>query len=69
MAKTTPDTPAVAEVEPVMGLKDFLLRLSETVRRPELLGAFEYHAKANGQFRATWSDFLAKYEAFSNQPV
>jgi hypothetical protein len=71
MAKTT----AVA-AEPVesaggepLTLTEFCRRLSERVRSPELIGAFEHSEKAAGKTRDTEVAFRARFDAFTKKPV
>jgi hypothetical protein len=65
MGKTTDPIEAVP-AEPVMSLTDFCTRLSETVRRPELIGAFFRTHKVK---RATWEEFRASFDQFVNSPA
>ena len=74
-AKTTvgpaADTEAthVAREEVRMSLDGFCARLSETVKRPELIGAFHHSEKASGNLAGTASEFQGRYDAFINKPV
>jgi hypothetical protein len=52
-----------------MSLADFCARLSETVRRPELIGAFEHVERKAGRKQATEAEFRARYDEFVNKPV
>lgn len=63
--EATEATPKPAEIT----LVEFCSRLSETVRRPELIGAFEHASKAAGKFKASAEDFAADFEKFRNKPV
>lgn len=73
MAKN--DAPAVVQdeipvVEPItVSLNEFCTRLSETVNRPELIGAFAATERAAGNSRGTVADFEQRYTAFINKPV
>lgn len=78
MSKTSPSNEpssatasASAEQAPAasMTLTEFCVRLSETVRRPELIGAFESVEKAAGRNRATEAEFRARFDAFRKQPI
>lgn len=67
---TPADEPAtVAEPSVSLSLTEFCVRLSETVRRPELIGAFESVEKASGRSKATEPEFRARYDAFVNKPI
>lgn len=72
-AKEAPDAAdaAVEAQEPVVEitLTEFCTRLSETVRRPELIGAFEHASKAAGRLKATSEAFQAAFTKFRNKPV
>lgn len=72
------ESPAVREVpqdvevvaQPVMvTLDEFCRRLSETVVRPELIGAFAYTERHAGHVRDTSENFASRYDAFINKPV
>lgn len=73
MAKITPnDAPegAPAEVQAVkLSLTDFCTRLSETVRRPELIGAFESVQRRAGTENQTEAEFRRRYDEFVNKPI
>ena len=71
---------AISEKQPVvavpeypadvsLSLTDFCIRLSETVRRPELIGAFEFTERQAGQTQGTEPEFRARFAAFSSKPV
>ncbi len=63
------DTPAAAP-EPVrISLDEFCRRLSERVKRPELIGAFHSTEKAAGRLVGTSEEFAHRYEDFINKPV
>lgn len=61
--------PAVSRPDVSLTLTDFCTRLSETVRRPELIGAFEHIQKAAGGSRATEAEFRSRFTAFINKPI
>ena len=64
---------AAAEVaaadQSTVTINEFCMRLSETVNRPELIGAFAYSERAAGVQRDTLEQFQARYNAFINKPV
>lgn len=60
---------AAAVQQPTVSIDEFCTRLSETVVRPELIGAFAYSERAAGNLRATSEQFQARYTAFINKPV
>lgn len=68
---TTKVAPAEAEqaADPTMSLTDFCARLSETVKRPELIGAFEFAERHAKRIKATEAVFRARYEAFITTPA
>lgn len=59
----------VAQAEVRMNLDGFCARLSETVKRPELIGSFHHSEKVNGNLVGTASEFQRRYDAFVNKPV
>lgn len=63
--------PALAEAAPTqtITLDEFCSRLSETVKRPELLGAFHHVELAEGHSRDTAEAFRARFDEFLNTPV
>lgn len=61
--------PATAETAPTMTLVEFCTRLSETERRPELIAAFEHHAKKSNLKRETWEGFKSRFDAFVTLPA
>lgn len=59
-----------AAVEPdQLTLTEFCIRLSEKVRRPELISGFEYSERASGKIKDTAEAFQARFDAFLNTPV
>lgn len=60
---------AAADPVVTLSLTDFCIRLSETVRRPELIGAFESVERRAGRVQATEAEFRKRYDAFVNKPV
>ena len=59
-----------AEPEAItLSLVDFCTRLSETVKRPELIGAFEFRERAAKRMKATEAEFRARFDEFVNTPV
>lgn len=75
MAKpNVPEETAVADGAPdasseMLSVNDFCTRLSETVRRPELIGAFAHVQQKQGIVSDTPEAFRARFDAFINQPV
>ena len=69
MAKENPPAEVVAEPAPALTLDEFCSRLSETVRSPELIGAFHSTEKAAGAAKDTAEAFQARFVSFSNKPV
>lgn len=70
MSKSATPAAADAPVEAVeLTLNEFCQRLSETVRRPELLSAFEYTERASGRVKGTAAAFEASFEQFRKTPV
>lgn len=70
MAKnTTTDSPVETEQEPRLTLKEFCTRLSETVNRPELIGAFEFVETRAGRLKDVGSAYRARFDAFVSTPV
>lgn len=59
--ETGPDT--------TITLVEFCTRLSESVRRPEMIAAFEHSAKKSGLRRATWAEFKAQFDLFLTLPA
>ena len=53
----------------LVSLNEFCSRLSETVARPELIGAFAFSERATSISRDTVAAFQARYTAFINKPV
>lgn len=73
MAKSSNDetaTPSSVAPSPVvLTLVDFCTRLSETVRRPELIGGFNADQKAAGHHHDTEAAYRARFDAFINKPI
>ena len=57
------------EAEPALSITDFCTRLSETVSRPELIGAFAHVEQKAQRFSDTAAKYRARYDAFINTPV
>mgnify|MGYP000152028068 FL=1 len=69
MTKNAPQAEAPA-VEPItLTLHEFCARLSTTVARPELIGAFEFSERTAGNVMGTEADFTSRYETFINKLV
>ena len=64
-APVTPEKPA----ELPHHLSEFCARLSASVKRPELIGAFEHHERTGGRVSGTDSEFKARFDAFITKPV
>jgi len=60
-----------AEASPALTftLDEFCARLSETVKSPELLGAFHHVELAAGRSRDTAEAYRARFDEFLNKPV
>lgn len=70
MSKNPKDTVTEAPAEVIkLTLHEFCARLSKTVKRPELLGAFEHTERVAGRLSDTDSAFRARFDAFINKPV
>lgn len=71
MAKSnTSETTTAPESAPILlSITDFCARLSETVSRPELIGAFAAVEQRAGRVSDTAEKFRARFDAFINQPV
>lgn len=70
MAKN--DAPADKPVEVAqikVSLNEFCTRLSETVIRPELIGAFASVERSAGHVSGTVAEFESRYNDFINKPV
>lgn len=67
--KTLEATDNVAVPTIAVSLDEFCTRLSSTVNRPELIGAFAFTERTAGHLRDTTELFTARYEAFINKPV
>lgn len=61
---------AVAEVAAqTLTLSEFCSRISESLRKPELIGAFHSTEVAAGTVRDTAEAFQARFDEFVNKPV
>ena len=67
MAKDQPAQPL--PTVPALTLTEFCARLSETVKSPELIGAFEFHERTAGRLKATAEEFQARFDEFTNKPA
>lgn len=68
----TPKSEAVtpqAEAEPALSITDFCIRLSETVSRPELIGAFAHVEQKAQRHSDTAANYRNRFDAFINKPV
>ena len=68
MAKAEKPEPIKSEAIK-LSLVDFCARLSETVKRPELIGAFEFVERTAGRTADTEEAFRARFSAFTKKPV
>lgn len=50
-------------------LNEFCILLSQTDRRVEMIGAFNYSEQQAGRIKDIASAFRARYNAFANKPV
>lgn len=65
-----PEAPVVTlAAEPSLSLADFCTRLSETVSRPELIGAFAHVEQKAGNVKDTAANYRTRFDAFINKPV
>jgi hypothetical protein len=63
-------TEAIDEVvAQTITISEFCSRLSESLRKPELIGAFHSTEVAAGTVRATAQAFQAHFDEFVNKPV
>lgn len=69
MAKAAPAEPVEKAADITLSLTEFCTRLSETVKRPELIGAFEFSERRAGRNKATEAEFRQRFDAFVNTPV
>ena len=71
MANPAPQTKPIETVNPesALSITDFCTRLSETVSRPELIGAFAHVEQKAGRVKDTASGYGARFDAFINKPV
>lgn len=68
MSKSAPAVEAV-ETSVEITLTEFCTRLSETLRRPELIGAFEFVERNAGRVKATQEAFKSRFDKFINSPA
>ena len=54
---------------PELSINDFCARLSETITKPELIGAFAHVERVAGRVKDTELAYRARYDLFVNQPV
>lgn len=69
MAKATQAEPVEAAAEVALSLTEFCTRLSETVKRPELIGAFEFRERVAKRNKATEAEFRKRFDEFTKTPV
>jgi hypothetical protein len=65
---SAPEAPAT-EAQPSVTLDDFCVRISETVRSPELIAGFHHVERAAGRLRGTFDEYKTRFDAFRNLPV
>ena len=65
---TKPEAP-VGAPDPALSISDFCTRLSETVSRPELIGAFAHVEQKAQRVSDTEANYRARFDAFINKPV
>lgn len=66
------DTQQPAVVDPTVEqvtLEEFCLRLSNSDRRVELIGAFHFVEKQASRFKDAESNYASRFSAFVNKPV
>lgn len=69
-AEQTQAKPAISDDKaPKLTLSEFCARLSETVARPELIGAFESFERRHGRIKNTDAAYRASFDTFINTPV
>jgi hypothetical protein len=71
MGKNTPqeDLQAAGAQESKLSLDEFCRRISETVKRPELIGGFEFLQRRAGHLKDTEAAFRARFDAFVKTPI
>jgi hypothetical protein len=70
MAKTNNDVAVPVKAEaPTVTLNEFCARLSESVRRPELIGGFFATERGAGHLRDSEAAYRARYDEFVNKPL
>lgn len=69
MAKDNKAAPVTGEGQIKLSLTEFCKRLSETVKRPELIGGFEASERLAGNRQDTEDAFRSRFETFINKPV
>ena len=69
MAKAAPPEQGSGAAEITLSLTEFCTRLSETVKRPELIGAFHSNETRAKRVKATEAEFKKRYDEFVNTPV
>lgn len=70
MANKSESPKSAATPAPVaLTITEFCARLSESVRRPEIIGAFHAVEKRAGRVKDTEANFRARFDTFVNTPV
>lgn len=54
---------------PAVTLTEFCIRISESVKSPELIGGFEFVETRAGHVKDTVEAFQARFDAFVSTPV
>lgn len=68
-SKTSKPEVPLGAAEPALSISDFCVRLSETVSRPELIGAFAHVEQKARRVSDTAANYRARFDAFINKPV
>lgn len=71
MGKNTPpqDLQSASAQEPRLSLDEFCRRISETVKRPELIGGFEFIERRAGHLKDSEAAFRERFDAFVKTPI
>ncbi len=71
MGKNTPPETlqATGVQEPKLPLDEFCRRLSETVKRPELIGGFEFFERRAGRLKDTEVAYRGRFDVFVKTPI
>ncbi|MNE61527.1 hypothetical protein D3C76_1597670 [compost metagenome] len=69
MAKSTAVAADPVSAGVPLTLTEFCTRLSQTERRVELIGAFEFDERSAGRLKDTAEQYGARFQAFITKPV